>query len=68
MTSGRLIGATISALSSPRTQCGTITFSVCTFSCPSAFIASCAHAIACSSAGEPDSRLPMWSVRCWSFA
>ena len=47
----RWIGATIAAASAPRTQCGTITFSVWT-SRPSAVIACAAHAIAWSSCGR----------------
>ncbi|MNC85248.1 hypothetical protein D3C83_08380 [compost metagenome] len=46
-------GSTISALSRPRTQRGTITGSVRTFSRPSAFIAATAHAMAPSRFSEP---------------
>ena len=55
-------GSTISALSRPRTQCGTITGSVCTFSRPSAFIFSADHAIARARLSDPESRAPCRSV------
>ena len=55
-------GLTISALSRPRTQRGTITGSVRTFSRPSRFIVSAAQAIARSRFSDPLSRLPCVSV------
>jgi hypothetical protein len=51
-------GSTISRLSLPRTQRGTITFSVWTLSRPSVFMASTAHAMARFRLSDPDSRLP----------
>ena len=55
-------GSMISALSRPRVHFGTITFSVWTFSRPSFFIASAAHAMARVRFSEPLSRLPYVSV------
>jgi hypothetical protein len=55
-------GATISALSWPRTQCGTLTGSRRTFSKPSFFISAAAQRIAASSDSEPLSRWPKVSV------
>ncbi len=51
-------GEIISAASCPRTQTGTRTGSVATFSCPSATKVSRAHSIAWASAGEPVGRGP----------
>ena len=58
ITSAWRRGATISRLSWPRTQCGTLTGSLRTFSRPSFFICATAQSIAPSSACEPLSRWP----------
>ena len=55
------IGLTIAALSAPRTQCGTITVGVDTFTSPSRFISAEAQLIALSSPGDPLTRLPIRS-------
>jgi hypothetical protein len=46
----------------PRTQCGTITFSLRTLSSPSRDIVATVQSIACSSAIDPESRCPKRSV------
>ncbi len=61
--SGARRGVSISADSSPRTQCGTIAASVCTLSSPSSFIRATIQSIACSSDFDPLSRFPKVSVR-----
>ena len=63
MTSGCGRGPAISRLSGPRTQCGTFTGSVCTFSRPSRFISSTAQRIAASRFCEPLRRWPKVSPR-----
>ena len=52
----------------PRTQCGTFTGMVRTFSRPARFISCSAHATAFSSAAEPLTRLPIRSHRYSSLA
>ena len=62
-TTGCRAGSMISALSTPRTQLGTITRSARTFSRPSAFIVSMAHATARAMFSDALIRLPKVSVR-----
>jgi hypothetical protein len=62
MTSPPGNGETSSALSRPRTQCGTFTGSRRTFSRPSFFISSAAQRMAASSDSDPESRWPKVSV------
>jgi hypothetical protein len=54
--------AVSSAVSSPRTQCGTVVFSIVTVA-PSARISSATHSTACCACGEPAILGPMLSVR-----
>ena len=60
-------GETISACSSPRTQCGTRTGSVRTCR-PYERSRSVVQATAASAFAEPDKRGPIRSVRCWRMA
>src|SRR5262245_48993440 len=61
-TTGRSTGVRIVTVSSPRTQCGTVTGSPRTFASPSRRNSSRAQATAASAPGEPDRRGPIRSV------
>ena len=61
--SGFATGSSMTADSRPRTQCGTFTGGVRTFSSPAFFISAADHSIARSSEADPLRRLPILSQR-----